>query len=164
MLEVVFWAMWGYVVCEGPLVVKLYETASNTNLSSSKQNTTLLLDDEGAQILQDSAALWILITMEVLELERIAKPDGVEISSSPKDKSFYISSPESLKQIHTLVMSHSNSQHACAYLAWAFVLSRLHAKAQEVKDVLESYRLFLQSTLVHPRHGKDCEPTHTLMA
>ena len=58
---------------------------------------TLLLDDEGAQILQDSTALWILITIEVLELERIAKPDGVEISSSPQNRSFYVSSPKSLK-------------------------------------------------------------------
>ena len=166
MLEVTFWAMWGYVACEGTLVVKLYETAYDTNLGSSQQNTTLLLDDEGAQILQDSAALWILITIEVLELERIAEPDGVEISSSPQDRSFYVSSPESLKQIHILVTSHSGSQHACAYLAWAFVLSRLHAKAQDIKEVPESYRSFLQSTLVlvNPGRGKEREPTHTLMA
>ncbi|KAL4081354.1 nucleoporin subcomplex protein binding to Pom34-domain-containing protein [Scleroderma yunnanense] len=164
MLEVIFWAMWGYVACEGVVVLKLYETAYDTNLGSSQQNTMLLLDDEGAQILQDCAALWILITVEVLELERIAEPDGVEISSSPKDKSFYVSSPEFLKPIHTLVMSHSDSQHACAYLAWAFVLSRLHAKAQEIKDVPDSYRSFLQSTLPPPGRGKDREPTYTLMA
>ncbi|KAG6330320.1 hypothetical protein ID866_8769, partial [Astraeus odoratus] len=164
LLELIFWAMWGYVPCDGALVMRLYEAAYDTNLGSSQQNTTLLLDDEGAQVLQDSAALWILITVEILELERIAEPDGVEISTSPSDTSFYVSSPDSLKRIHALVTSNSGSQHACAYLAWAFVLSRLHAKAQELDVVPDAYRSFLETTLPHHTRGKDREPTHTLMA
>ncbi|KAI6040388.1 nucleoporin subcomplex protein binding to Pom34-domain-containing protein [Pisolithus marmoratus] len=164
MLEVIFWAMWGYVPCEGSLVVKLYEAAYDTNLGSLQQNTTLLLDDEGAQVLQDSAALWILITVEVLELERISEPDGVEFSPPPDDTPFYATSSDYVKQIHTLVMANTGSQYACTYLAWAFVLSRLHAKAQEKKEIPDSYRSFLESTISPPGRGKDRELTHTLMA
>ncbi|KAI6146143.1 nucleoporin subcomplex protein binding to Pom34-domain-containing protein [Pisolithus tinctorius] len=164
LLEVIFWAMWGYVSCDGSLVVKLYEAAYDTNLGSSQQNTMLLLDDEGAQILQDSAALWILITIEVLELERIAEPDGVEFSPPPDHASFYVTSVDSVKRIHALVMANTGSQHACAYLAWAFVLSRLHAKAQENKEIPDAYRSFLDSTISPPGRGKEREPTHALMA
>ncbi|KAI6166332.1 nucleoporin subcomplex protein binding to Pom34-domain-containing protein [Pisolithus thermaeus] len=164
MLEVIFWAMWGYVPCEGPLVVKLYEASYDTNLGSSQQNTTLLLDDEGAQILQDSAALWILITIEVLELERVAELDSVEFSPPPDHVPFYVTSLDSVKRIHTLVMAHTGSQYACAYLAWAFVLSRLHVNVQESTEVPDSYRSFLESTISPPGRGKDRELTHALMA
>ncbi|KIJ69754.1 hypothetical protein HYDPIDRAFT_120759 [Hydnomerulius pinastri MD-312] len=164
MLEVLFWTMWGYVPCDGPLIVKLLEAAYTTNLGSSQQNTTLLLDDEGAQIQQDTAALWILITIEVLELERVAEPDGLEVSATPADKTFYTSSPESLKRIHELVSSNSNNQHACTYLGWAFVLSRLTMKVQDMKEVPASYRSFFDSALTASPRGKEREPTHLLMA
>ncbi|KAF9226911.1 hypothetical protein BS17DRAFT_697218 [Gyrodon lividus] len=162
-LEVLFWTMWGYVPCDGQLVVKLLDAAYTTDLGSSQQNATLLLDDEGAQILQDVAALWILITIEIMELERVAEPDGIEISATPADKMFYTSSPDSLKRIHELVTSNSSNQHACTYLAWAFVLSRLATKIQDMKEVPDSYRSFFDSTLAHPTRGKEREPIHVLM-
>ncbi|KAH7887323.1 nucleoporin subcomplex protein binding to Pom34-domain-containing protein, partial [Phlebopus sp. FC_14] len=161
MLEVLFWTMWGYVPCEGPLVVKIFESAYNTNLGSSQQNATFFLDDEGAQIQQDSAALWILITIEVLELERMAEPGAWDI---PGEKTFYVSSPDSLKRIHELVSSNSSSQHACTYLAWAFVLSRLNLKVQNMKEVPDSYRPFFDSTVQSSIRGKERESIHTLMA
>ncbi|KAH0840296.1 hypothetical protein J3R83DRAFT_1305 [Lanmaoa asiatica] len=163
MLEVLFWTMWGYVPCEGELVVKLLEAAYNTNLGSSQQNSTLLLDEEGMQILQDIAGLWMLITIEILELERIAEPDGIEISATPPDKAFYISSPDSLKRIHNLVTSNPGDQHACTYLGWAFVLSRLGAKIADMKEVPDLYRSFYDSTHTHPSRGKEREPTYVLM-
>ncbi|KAH7922053.1 hypothetical protein BV22DRAFT_1197706 [Leucogyrophana mollusca] len=163
MLEVLFWTMWGYVPCDGSLVVSLFEAAYDTNLGSTQTNSTLLLDDEGAQLQQDSAAMWILITIEVLELERVAEPDGIEISSTPADEKFYTSSPESLKRIHELVVSHSNSQHACAYLGWAFVLSRLTSHADGAKEIPASYQPFFESLLPHLNRSKDREPTHILM-
>lgn len=164
LLEVIFWTMWGYIPCEGSLVVRLYQAAYTTNLGSLQRNSTLLLDEEGAQILQDCAALWILITIEILELERISEPDGMEISASPTDKSFFASSHDALNQIHDLVMSNSGSQHACAYLSWAFVLSRLHVKAEETRDVPELYRSFLDSNVSHSGRMKDREPTYVVMA
>ncbi|KIJ13298.1 hypothetical protein PAXINDRAFT_136264 [Paxillus involutus ATCC 200175] len=163
MLEVLFWTMWGYVPCDGQLVVKLFDAAYDTNLGSSQQNATLLLDDEGAQVLQDVAALWILITIEILELERVAESDGIEISATPADQAFYTSSPDSLLRIHELVISNPSNQHACTYLAWAFVLSRLAAKIQNMNEVPDSYRSFFDSTLTPPTRGKEREPTHVLM-
>lgn len=163
MLEVLFWTMWGYVPCEGELVLKLLEAAYNTNLGSSQQNSTLLLDEEGSQILQDIAGLWILITIEILELERVAEPDGIEISAASADKTFYTASPDSLKRIHDLVTSNPGNQHACTYLGWAFVLSRIGAKIIDMKEVPDSYRSFYDSTHTYPSRGKEREPMHVLM-
>lgn len=166
MLEVLFWTMWGYASCSGPLVERIYEAAYGTKLGSSQKNTTLLLDDEGVQLQQDCAALWILISVEVLELESIGEPDFVEMSVDPIRKDIYTSSPESLKRIHEMVMSHSDSQYACTYLAWAFVLSRLALKAAETKDIPQSYQSFFESILpqLSRAYSKDREPTHVLMS
>ncbi|KAH9942601.1 nucleoporin subcomplex protein binding to Pom34-domain-containing protein [Amylocystis lapponica] len=156
LLEVLFWTMWSYAACDGPLVVRIYETAFDTNLGSEQQNVTLLLDEEGAQLQQDSAALWILLTIEVLELERAAQPGGVSI---------YWASPESLKRIHELVVSHNASYFACIYLAWAFLLSRLTQAALEMKELPHVYSAFFES-LVPPAdrsYSKDREPAHVQM-
>ncbi|KAF8433047.1 nucleoporin subcomplex protein binding to Pom34-domain-containing protein [Boletus edulis BED1] len=163
MLEVLFWTMWGYVPCEADIVVKLLEAAYNTNLGSSQRSSTLLLDEEGMQILQDIAGLWMLITIEILELERIAEPDGIEISAAPADTALYAASPDSLKRIHDLVTSNPGNQHACAYLGWAFVLSRIDAKIMDMKEVPDSYRSFYDSIHTHPSRSKEREPTYVLM-
>ncbi|KAG9317859.1 hypothetical protein JVU11DRAFT_2087 [Chiua virens] len=163
LLEVLFWTMWGYVPCDGELVVKLLEASYNTNLGSVQQNSTLLLDEEGMQILQDIAGLWMLITIEVLELERVAEPGGIEISATPADKTFYIASPVSLRRIHELVTSNPGDQYACTYLGWAFVLSRIGAKILDMKEVPDSYRSFYDSTQTHASRGKEREPTQVLM-
>ena len=75
-----------------------------------------LLDDEGTQLGQDSAALWIVIMVEVLCFEKIAD-EPVDVSEDPKNAELYTSDPTSLKRIHELVISHGDSQYACTYLA-----------------------------------------------
>lgn len=166
LLEVLFWTMWSYASCDGPQVVRIFETAYETNLGSAQQNSTLLLDDEGVQLQRDSAALWILLTIEVLELERAAEPGGLELSSSPADAKIYWSSPESLKRIHELVMSHTDSHYACTYMAWAFVLSRITQVALETRELSPSYNDFVKSLMPQPSrpYSKDQEHTHSLMA
>ncbi|KAF8887259.1 hypothetical protein CPB84DRAFT_1837740 [Gymnopilus junonius] len=109
LLEVLFWAMWGFVPCSGPLVVKIFEAAYNTNLGSTQVNSTLLLDDESVQLQQDCAAIWILVTLEVLELETL--------SETP---------------------SRTDFQYACTFLAWTYVLSRLHARPQKHLKIMPS--------------------------
>ena len=84
MLEVLFWTMWGHAPCNAPLVAQIYETAYQTHLRSQQQSSTYLLDEESVQILQDCAAMWILITVEVLELERSADSDAIEVSNNPE--------------------------------------------------------------------------------
>jgi len=165
MLEVLFWTMWGYVSCDGPLVVRIFEAAYGTNLGSEQQNATLLLDDEGLHLQQDCAALWILITVEVLELEQIAEPGTIEISNNPSNRDIYIASPDSLKRIHELVVSHGNGEHACTFLAWAFVLSRLALAAADLKEIPDSFHSFFDSLSPNnSAHSKNREPVHVLMS
>ncbi|KAH9854890.1 nucleoporin subcomplex protein binding to Pom34-domain-containing protein [Lenzites betulinus] len=147
MLEVLFWTMWGYATCTGSLVAKIYETAYETHLGSQQHNSTYLLDEESGQILQDSAALWILLTVEVLELERAAGPGGVEISAEPEDKDIYWAHPEFLKRIHHAVISQGNSNFACTYIAWTFVLSRISHTALQLKEIPTSYTNFFDSLI-----------------
>jgi nuclear pore complex protein Nup188 len=165
MLEVLFWTMWGYVSCDGPLVLRILEVAYSTNLGSKQQNSTLLLDDEGVQLQQDCAALWILITVEVLELEQVAEPGAIEISANPRNEDIYISSPDSLKRIHELVLSHSDGQHAFTYMAWAFVLSRLSLAAAALNELPDTYKPFFDLlSLDRSPHSKDRQPLHVLMS
>ncbi|KAH9927349.1 nucleoporin subcomplex protein binding to Pom34-domain-containing protein [Fomitopsis serialis] len=166
LLEVLYWTMWSYASRSGPLVARIYETAYGTNLGSQQQNSTLLLDEEGTQLQRDCAALWILITLEVLELERAAEPGGIQLAAQTADPEIYWSSPESLKRIHELVVSHGDSHYACTFIAWAFVLSRLSKAASETKELPPSYLPFFGSLL--PQQGKsylkDTEQIHILMA
>ncbi|KAI0677700.1 hypothetical protein C8Q78DRAFT_960939 [Trametes maxima] len=151
MLEVLFWTMWSYASCTGPLVARIYEAAYETHLGSRQENSTFLLDEESVQILQDCAALWILITVEVLELERAGGPGGIEISANPADKDIYWASPDSLKKIHHAVISQGNSNFACTYVAWTFVLSRISRTALELKEIPNSYKGFFDSLM--PQDG-----------
>ncbi|KAI0751168.1 nucleoporin subcomplex protein binding to Pom34-domain-containing protein [Daedaleopsis nitida] len=165
MLEVLFWTMWGHASCNGPLVVQIYETAYQTHLGSQQQNSTLLLDEESSQILQDCAAMWILLTVEVLELERSADSDAFEISANPADKDIYWSSPEHLKRIHQAVTSQGSSNFACTYIAWTCILSRLSKAAFSLKELPNSYKAFFDN-LIPDRsslYSKDAEQACILM-
>ncbi|KAI0071834.1 hypothetical protein K474DRAFT_1775910 [Panus rudis PR-1116 ss-1] len=169
LLEVLFWVMWDAAKCTGPTVVRILEAAYQTNLGSIQQNGNFLLEDEGLQLQEDSAALWILITIEILELEKVAAPPGDKggMELPTDDKSVYWSSPESLQRIHELVLSNDGGQFACTYLAWAFVLSRIVAAVTESnKDFPQPYINFVQGLVpqLDRSYAKDREPIHVLMA
>ncbi|KAF9075043.1 nucleoporin subcomplex protein binding to Pom34-domain-containing protein [Rhodocollybia butyracea] len=165
-LEVLFWTLWGSVACDGPTVEKVLRTAYNFNLGMNQENATLLLDDEGTQLQRDKATIWIIITVEVLELETIADSSSLEFSNNPQRPDFYISSPECLKRIHELIIAGGMGQFSCTYMAWAFVLSRLCAKAAETKEVPDSYRRFFEIVLPQLTRGysKDREAVHVVMS
>ncbi|KAI0340825.1 hypothetical protein BDW22DRAFT_1397822 [Trametopsis cervina] len=166
LLELLFWSMWDYTACDGPLVVKVYETAYATNMGSRQAYSTLLLDEECSQVLQDMAALWIQVTIEVLELERVADPHELKLALGPTEKQIYWNSPESLSRIHELVTSHADSQFACTYVAWAFFLSQFVASCTSIKEVPHPYRAFFESIVpaVDRSYSKTREATHVLMA
>lgn len=167
LLEVLFATMWDYVKCDGPIVSHIFEAAYGTSLGSSQLNASLLLDEEALQLGQDIAAIWILIMLEVLELETLADPSGsIELSNNPTHKDVYTASPATLKVIHDLVTSHSDSQYSCVYIAWAFVLSRLAAAVAELDTIPDTYRPFFESILPHLNraYSKDREPTHVVMS
>ncbi|KAJ3566246.1 hypothetical protein NP233_g7118 [Leucocoprinus birnbaumii] len=155
MVEVLFWTMWGYVPCSGPLVLKIFEAAYSTGLGSGQTNGTLLLDEESGQLQQDLAALWIMVTIEVLELENVAEQEFVQ--SLDVSGTTYLASDDSLKKLHELVTLHQDSQYACTYLAWAFVLSRL-VNSPSHAPFLESLSA---SSARHSSRSKD--PIHVQM-
>ncbi|KAJ7606908.1 hypothetical protein FB45DRAFT_949451 [Roridomyces roridus] len=166
LLEVLFAAMWDYVKCDGPIVVKIFTTAYDTAVGASQLNAALLMDEEALQITQDIAALWGLIMLEVLELETLADPTNlIEISADPQDKNFYTASPSSLQRLHEMVTTNDNGQYACVYIAWAFVLSRLAAAVAELDEIPATYRPFFESILPHlsRAYSKDREPAHVIM-
>ena len=166
LLEVLFWTMWDSAPRSGPLVARIFETAYSTQLGSQQHNATLLLDEEAVQVLQDCAAMWIMVTIEVLELERAGEEGEIEISVTPKDKEVYWSSPAHLKQIHQTVISHGNSNFACTYVAWTCVLSRLSKVALAAKELPEAYRSFFDSLIPEGSgmHTKDAQQACTMMA
>ncbi|EEB99452.1 hypothetical protein MPER_00874, partial [Moniliophthora perniciosa FA553] len=165
-LEVLFWTLWGSVACSGPIVQRVFEAAYSSNLGSEQQNATLLLDEEGTQLTEVRASLWILISVEVLELETVADPSRLEISDNPLNKDIYTSSPSALKRIHELVTSNERPQYACTYLAWTFVISRIASTAMELKEIPPSYRELLETLVPHlgRAYSKDREPAHASMA
>ncbi|KAI0690841.1 hypothetical protein BC835DRAFT_1280174 [Cytidiella melzeri] len=166
LLEILFWCLWDYTPCDGSVVIKVYETAFDTNLGSVQTNSTLLLDEECSQVLQDMAALWILVTIEVLELERVADPRELRISGEPPVREIYWLSPPSLQRIHELVTSHTDSQFACTYSAWAFFLSRFSTLCSSLKELPQEYMPFFEMILpiIDRSYSKMREPTHVLMA
>jgi len=162
-----FWTVWDYAPCVGPLVSRILELAYELNLGSNQQNATLLLDPESMQLQQDCAALWILITIEVLELEKLAEPGAtLEISATPENTDFYVSDPQSLMKIHQLITSHPSSQFAIGFLAWAFVLSRIVASVSTLKEIPDTYRPFFDTIHLSPSasgSSSSREPVHVLM-
>ena len=165
LLEVLFWTMWGFVPCRGSLVVAIFRAAYDTNLGSIQANSTLLLDDESRYTLEDCAAIWILMTIEVLELEELAEPNTIELSDTPSRPDFYCSSPDSLQRLHDIVTSHQSSQYSLTFLAWTYVISRLNTRAEELSEVPASFSSFL-TTLNPPLnrpYSKDREPLHVQM-
>ncbi|GLB34283.1 putative nucleoporin subcomplex protein binding to Pom34 [Lyophyllum shimeji] len=167
MSEVLFWAMWGFVPCEGPLVAKIFETGYTKHLGRVQANAQLLLDTEGGTIVGDLMALWKLLMIEVLELETIGDLDGIEITGDPSRKDIYTASPDSLLQIHNTVVAYAEEPlHVCTTLAWAFVLSRLRALGEQLKEVPDPYRPFFAAMTAVQNHpnSKARQPLHERLA
>jgi nuclear pore complex protein Nup188 len=164
LLEVLFWCMWGLVSCHGALVVRIFEVGYDVQLGSKQENSTLLLDEEGLQLQQDCAAIWMLIMLEILELEQIGVGITIPPTTDPDEQEVYYASPESLKRIHELVLSHGGAQYACIYAAWTFVLLRLVQGAADLKSIPDDYALFFSLLSNHNTYSKDREPLHRTMA
>ncbi|KAI0048058.1 hypothetical protein FA95DRAFT_1133922 [Auriscalpium vulgare] len=163
LLEVAFWGLWDYIPRTGPLVQLVYQTGYGTNIGSSQQVGTLLLDGEGDRLIQDSATVWLLLMTEVLELENFSDNGNPDISSPPMEDAHYTSSPSSLKQIHQLVISHGDARYSLVYLAWTIILARLEASARALESIPPAYKEFFDS--LDPRgphpYTKSEEPIHS---
>lgn len=123
LLEVLFWLLWDYVPCYASVVVRIFEAAYQTQLGNNQENSTLMLDDEGMQLQRDTSALWIILIIEVLNLEQVLDP-GLDISNALEgsDKPLLHHSPSSHEKIHKLVLSNTHPGYVCIFVAWAFYL------------------------------------------
>lgn len=143
LVEVIFWMLWDYVPCTASIVVSVFEAAYEVDFGYKQENSTSLLDDEGMQIQRDVAALWILITIEVLNLESLFQ-NGLELSSKASDNGPLNTSPSSLEKVHRLVMAHTSSGYVCTMLAWGFYLKGVSHAASLFAERPAAYVPFLK--------------------
>ncbi|KAG6836390.1 hypothetical protein H0H93_008535 [Arthromyces matolae] len=163
LLEVIFWSMWGFVPCSGPLVSKIFEIGYARNLGQRQANKRLLLDEEGRFGQEDCMVLWQLIMIEVLELEKMSDLEQFEVSDNPVDKNFYASSVECIRKIHDLVLDNQEEPlYVLITLSWSYVLSRLVDKVNET--VPESYRAFFDSIRPGPSNRTSKVPKYKELA
>ncbi len=72
MLELVFWIQWDFVHCGDDQVLELWQLGSSVGLGLSHKHSQLLLDAEANRLLEDLAAIWVLVCIESLNLEPAA--------------------------------------------------------------------------------------------
>ncbi|KAH8832742.1 hypothetical protein DL96DRAFT_1583183 [Flagelloscypha sp. PMI_526] len=122
LLELVFWALWSWCQSSSTLPVAVFETLYATSMGRE--------DDESNQIKDDTSVLWILIALEVLELELLlehaADPHTPLLSSS-------------------MILSHESSEFSLLWIAWAVVL--LHVASQ--RDIPPSHQVLMQRIAPH---------------
>ncbi|TDL30046.1 hypothetical protein BD410DRAFT_780570 [Rickenella mellea] len=133
LVEVVFWTLWDYVPCKAPIVVRVFDAAYTTEFGHKQENDTLFLNEEGTQILRDIAALWIVVTIEVLNMENVLD-EGLELSSNPSEHGHLCAAPEAIEQIHNLVMVHTHPGYVCTFLAWAFYVKAISLSVSRSKE------------------------------
>lgn len=155
LLELTFSSMISFFPGRGVLVEELYKTAFDTNLGLKQENETFLLDLESSQLQKDIAAVWLLIMIEVLELDVLFIPTW-NISNALTNKDLYTSLPDSLHRIHKMVMDHQNvPEYSCIFLAWSIMLTRLEAAIAELEDLPESHQVFFDSLGLGPSRSRD---------
>lgn len=138
-LEVVFWLIWDLVPASGPVVLQIYKAAYETDLGRSQQYASLLLEDEGAQILHDIECLWLVLLAEALNLDRVLDDDAFELVAFPQDQTTVLASPQQLGQVHDLVLGANDPRYSPITLAWSCVLFRLHTAAEAQDAVPQNY-------------------------
>ncbi|KZV81783.1 hypothetical protein EXIGLDRAFT_779335 [Exidia glandulosa HHB12029] len=117
MLEVLFWLAGNLVPASGPVVVQLVKTPYETDLGRK-----LLLEDEGAQILQDAESVWLVLLVEAFDVEKVLEDDTFELVAFPQDVSTILSSSRQLALVHDFVVGAHDPRYSPITLAWACVL------------------------------------------
>jgi nuclear pore complex protein Nup188 len=144
LLELVFWLMWDCTPAHASTVLAIFQAAYETEFGYQQENSTAMLDDEGLQLTRDIAAMWILITIEVLNLEEVVE-HGFELSASTGSDVALHNSPTSMEAIHKLVMSHTSTGYLCTLLAWAFYLKGVTEAASRFPETPPEYANFLKN-------------------
>ncbi|THH06625.1 hypothetical protein EW145_g3956 [Phellinidium pouzarii] len=149
LVEALFWMLWDYVPCNASLVAAVFEAAYEVDFGYRQENSTSMLDDEGVQIQRDLAALWVLITIEVLNLENLA--DSINtLQVDPSDNSPLHSSPLHILQIHKRVLANTSPGYVCTMLAWAFYLKAISDAASRMAEHPDAFVPLLRDIKASP--------------
>ena len=149
LLEVIFGLLWDYVPCAAPVVVSIFEAAYSTQLGNSQENDTLLLDEEGTQLQRDISTLWVIILIEILNLELVADPGlSISINPSENEKMLLHNSPESLEKVHGLIFGNAHPGYVCIFAAWAFYLKGFSVAISALQEVPSGFLQFLLETRI----------------
>lgn len=122
MLEVLFWIVSEFNLHDGPFSQEVFKAGYETDLGTHQENSSLLLDQEGVQLLRDMENLWTLVLVELLQVDHLLTRDPTETTA---DTTLIIASPEHLMSIQDLVHSSATPRYGCILLAWACVLAHL---------------------------------------
>ena len=143
LVEAVFWLLWDYVPSKAPLVLSVFEAAYDSGFGCRQENSTSMLDEEGTQIQQDLSGLWVLMTIEVLDLEHLSDP-GVQLVDTADNTGPLHASPQTLEKIHQLVMAHTSHGYVCTMLAWGLYLKAICGAASLLAERPPHYLPFLR--------------------
>ncbi|KZV81788.1 hypothetical protein EXIGLDRAFT_364402 [Exidia glandulosa HHB12029] len=143
MLEVLFRLAWNLVPASGPVVVQLVQTAYETDLGQNQLYVSLLLQDEGAEILQDVECVWLVLLVEAFNLEKVLEDDTLKLVAFHQDASTILSASQQLALVHNLVVCANDPRYGPITLAWACVLFRPHTAAEEQDAIPENYEAFI---------------------
>lgn len=159
LIEVLFWSLWDHIRPKASTVVQIFKVAYDTEFGNIQENTTLMLDDEGTRLQRDISVLWILVTIELMNLENILDL-GLELGDGSAG---IASSPEDLEQIHRIIMSHTSPGYVCTILSWAFFLKGLSNAAGEQNRIPQSYLNFFEETRIRRPGQKSEDELHVTM-
>ena len=157
MLEVLFWSVSEYNIHDGSFCQEVFKVGYETDLGASQENANLLLDEEAVQLLGDMAGLWVLILVELLQIDHLLSRDPEETTSDP---TLLISSPEHLTWIQDLVLSNATPRYGCILLAWACVLAHIadlnpaeHLQHEPIVSVSSERFHQLSAYILQPEFG-----------
>ena len=163
LVETLFWLLWDYVPLTARLVFDIYGTAYDLNFGYDQANSTSMLDDEGQQVLRDLAVLWVLITIEVLELET-APSTITELPNYRDEAGALYTDPAMLLHVHYLVTENPSTGHMCTMLAWAFYIKAVSDAARTMANKPALYEEFLKETKVTVALKKGEKEAHAQLA
>ncbi|EJD01706.1 uncharacterized protein FOMMEDRAFT_111741 [Fomitiporia mediterranea MF3/22] len=144
LVELLFWMLWDYCPVNAPIAVAVFQTAYEAEFGYRQANKTSMLDEEGTQLQRDLASLWVLITIETLQLEYLSDTVTYDAREALSEKGPLHLAPLALLKIHRLIIVHASPGYFCTMLAWAFFIKAISDTASRMAERPKYLVPFLQ--------------------
>lgn len=157
LLELLFWALWSFCPPSPVITSQVISTLYSTNMGRdiSEDLELYLADEDSNQIRDDATVFWLLVSLEVLELEQLlsqAASTSLLSSDTIDEGKHYWKDPDTLTKLHQDITSHPSSQFSIIYLAWSLVLTYIISQP----NLPSTYMPFIQ--LITPHNHQDPIP------